>query len=159
MSGLDQARFREVLGHFATGVTIVTATEEGQPVGFSCQSFSALSLDPPMVFLAPAKSSTSWPRIARAGAFCVNILGEHQEAVCLAFAVSGGDKFDGIEWSPGPATGAPIISGTLATIECTLGTIHDGGDHELVTGHVVAMDIGEGLPLVFYRSGFGRFVA
>src|SRR5580658_9418703 len=109
MSGLDQARFREVLGHFATGLTIVTALEDGEPVGFSCQSFAALSLEPPMVILAPAKSSTSWPRIAAAGAFCVNILGEHQEAVCRAFAVSGGDKFDGVSWTPGPATGAPII--------------------------------------------------
>jgi 3-hydroxy-9,10-secoandrosta-1,3,5(10)-triene-9,17-dione monooxygenase reductase component len=158
MSGFDQARFREVLGHFATGITIVTATEEGMPVGFSCQSFAALSLDPPMVILAPAKTSTSWPRIARAGAFCVNILGEHQEAVCRAFAVSGGDKFDGVEWTPG-VTGAPLIAGSLATVECTLGTIHEGGDHELVTGHVVDMEVGEGSPLIFYRSGFGRFQA
>src|ERR1700733_14188055 len=108
MSGLDQARFREVLGHFATGITIVTAVDDGQPVGFSCQSFAALSLDPPMVILAPAKTSTSWPRIARAGAFCVNILGEHQEAVCRAFAVSGGDKFDGVGGTPG-VTRSPLI--------------------------------------------------
>jgi 3-hydroxy-9,10-secoandrosta-1,3,5(10)-triene-9,17-dione monooxygenase reductase component len=158
MSGFDQARFREVLGHFATGITIVTATDEGEPVGFSCQSFAALSLDPPMVILAPAKSSTSWPRIARAGSFCVNILGEHQEAVCRAFAVSGGDKFDGVDWSPG-VTGSPLIDGSLATVECTLGAIYEGGDHELVTGHVVDMEIGQGSPLLFYRSGFGRFEA
>jgi 3-hydroxy-9,10-secoandrosta-1,3,5(10)-triene-9,17-dione monooxygenase reductase component len=158
MSGLDQARFREVLGHFATGITIVTATDDGEPVGFSCQSFAALSLDPPMVILAPAKTSTSWPRIARAGAFCVNILGEHQEAVCRAFAVSGGDKFDGVDWVPG-ITGSPLITGSLAAVECTLGAIYEGGDHELVTGHVVTMEIGEGSPLLFYRSGFGHFVA
>jgi 3-hydroxy-9,10-secoandrosta-1,3,5(10)-triene-9,17-dione monooxygenase reductase component len=158
MSGLDQARFREVLGHFATGITIVTASEDGEPVGFSCQSFAALSLDPPMVILAPAKSSTSWPRIAEAGAFAVNILAEHQEAICLNFAVSGGDKFDGVAWTAG-TTGAPLIKGSLATIECTLGAIYEGGDHELVTGHVVAMEVGSGSPLLFYRSGFGRFVA
>jgi 3-hydroxy-9,10-secoandrosta-1,3,5(10)-triene-9,17-dione monooxygenase reductase component len=158
MSGLDQARFREVLGHFATGVTIVTANEEGVPVGFSCQSFSALSLDPPMVLLAPAKSSTSWPRIAEAGSFCVNILGQHQEAVCRAFAVSGGDKFDGIDWTPG-VTGAPLIAGSLAHVECTLGAIFEGGDHELVTGHVVAVEAHDGAPLLFYRSGFGRFAS
>jgi 3-hydroxy-9,10-secoandrosta-1,3,5(10)-triene-9,17-dione monooxygenase reductase component len=158
MTGLDQARFREVLGHFATGVTIVTANEEGVPVGFSCQSFSALSLDPPMVILAPAKSSTSWPRIAEAGAFCVNILSEDQEALCRSFAISGGDKFEGVEWTPG-VTGAPIIAGSLAVIECTLGAIYEGGDHELVTGHVVAMEVGSGAPLLFYRSGFGSFVA
>ncbi|MGP0029089.1 MAG: flavin reductase family protein [Acidimicrobiales bacterium] len=158
MSGLDQARFREVLGHFATGVTIVTASEQGEPVGFSCQSFSALSLEPPMVLLAPGKNSTSWPRIAEAGAFCVNVLGEHQEALCRNFAVSGADKFDGVAWTAG-TTGAPIIKGSLAVIECTLGAIYDGGDHELVTGHVVAMEVGDGAPLLFYRSGFGRFVA
>jgi 3-hydroxy-9,10-secoandrosta-1,3,5(10)-triene-9,17-dione monooxygenase reductase component len=158
VAGLDQARFREVLGHFATGVTIVTATEEGVPVGFSCQSFAALSLDPPMVILAPAKTSTSWPRIAEAGAFCVNILADHQEAVCRNFAVSGGDKFDGVAWTAG-VTGAPIIIGSLAMVECTLGAIYEGGDHELVTGHVVAMEVGDGAPLLFYRSGFGHFVA
>jgi 3-hydroxy-9,10-secoandrosta-1,3,5(10)-triene-9,17-dione monooxygenase reductase component len=156
VSGLDQARFREVLSHFATGITIVTALEDGEPVGFTCQSFAALSLDPPMVILAPARSSTSWPRIAQAGAFCVNILEEHQEALGRAFAVSGGDKFDGVAWSPG-ITGSPVINGSLAVVECRLGDIFDGGDHELVTGHVVAMDIAEGSPLLFYRSGFGRF--
>jgi flavin reductase (DIM6/NTAB) family NADH-FMN oxidoreductase RutF len=156
LSGLDQARFREVLGHFATGITIVTALEEGEPVGFTCQSFAALSLDPPMVLLAPARSSTSWPRIAKAGAFCVNILEEHQEALCRAFAVTGGDKFDGVAWTPG-VTGSPVIEGSLALVECQLGEIFDGGDHELVIGHVEAMDIREGRPLLFYRSGFGRF--
>ena len=112
MSGLDQARFREVLAHFATGITIVTALEDGEPVGFTCQSFAALSLDPPMVILAPARSSTSWPRIAKAGAFCVNILEEHQEALSRTFAVSGGDKFEGVGWTPG-VTGAPVLEGAL----------------------------------------------
>ncbi len=157
-SGLDQARFREVLGHFATGVTIVTALEEGLPVGFSCQSFAALSLDPPMVVLAPARASTSWPRIRAAGAFCVNILGEHQEAVCRAFAISGGDKFSGVGWRPG-ITGAPVIDGSLAVVECELGEIFEGGDHEIVTGLVVSLEVGEGGPLLFYRGGFGRFVS
>jgi 3-hydroxy-9,10-secoandrosta-1,3,5(10)-triene-9,17-dione monooxygenase reductase component len=156
VSGLDQARFREVLGHFATGITIVTALEEGVPVGFTCQSFAALSLDPPMVLLAPARSSTSWPRIAKAGAFCVNILEEHQEALCRAFAVPGGDKFEGVAWTSG-LTGSPVIEGALAVVECRLGQIFDGGDHELVIGHVEAMDVREGGPLLFYRSGFGRF--
>jgi 3-hydroxy-9,10-secoandrosta-1,3,5(10)-triene-9,17-dione monooxygenase reductase component len=158
-TGLDQARFREVLGHFATGITIVSALEEGQPVGFSCQSFAALSLDPPMVVLAPARTSTSWPRIRAAGAFCVNILSEHQEAVCRAFAISGGNKFAGIGWRPG-ITGAPMIDGSLAVVECELGEIFEGGDHEIVTGLVVGLEVGEsGGPLLFYRGGFGRFVS
>jgi len=153
---IDQARFREVLGHFATGVTVVTATEDGQPVGFTCQSFTSLSLDPAMVALAPAKSSTSWPRIARAGAFCVNVLSDRQEALCRSFAVPGGDKFAGVGWHVGPC-GTPMLEGSLAWVECELEAIHDAGDHELVIGRVLGLGVGEGRPLIFYRSGFGTF--
>jgi flavin reductase (DIM6/NTAB) family NADH-FMN oxidoreductase RutF len=78
--------------------------------------------------------------------------------VCRAFAISGGDKFDGVPWTEG-VTGAPLIDGSLATVECTLGEIFEGGDHELVTGHVVALHVGDGGPLLFYRGGFGHFVA
>jgi 3-hydroxy-9,10-secoandrosta-1,3,5(10)-triene-9,17-dione monooxygenase reductase component len=154
--GLHEARFREVLGHFATGVTIVTAMEDGEPVGFTCQSFTSLSLEPPMVALAPAKSSTSWPRIAKAGAFCVNILADDQEALCRAFAVSGGDKFTQVAWHPG-VLGTPVIEDCLAWVECELEAIHDAGDHELVTGRVVEMAVAGGKPLLFYRGGFGTF--
>ena len=152
----DEAAFRRVLGHFASGVTIVTAMEDTEPVGFTCQAFTALSLDPPLVALAPAKSSTSWPRIAKAGAFCVNILGEDQMDVCRAFAVSGGDKFAAVPWRSG-VTGAPVLEGSLAHVECRLGLIHDAGDHELVTGTVVDLGIGSGRPLIFYRGAFGTF--
>lgn len=153
---IDQARFREVLGHFATGVTVVTATEEGTPVGFTCQSFASLSLDPPMVVLAPAKSSTSWPRIAAAGAFCVNVLSDRQEALCRSFAVSGGDKFAGVAWHLGTA-GTPVLEGSLAFIECRLEAIYEAGDHELVVGRVLDLGVSHGAPLVFYRGGFGSF--
>lgn len=153
---VDEARFREVLGHFATGVTIVTAMEDGAPVGFTCQAFTSLSLDPPMVALAPAKSSTSWPRIAKAGAFCVNILADSQEALCRSFAVSGGDKFAGVAWHVG-AAGTPVLEGSLAWVECDLDAIHDAGDHELVVGRVRQLGVGRGAPLVFYRAGFGGF--
>lgn len=158
VSTFDQARFREVLGHFATGVTVVTAMEDGVPVGFTCQTFTSLSLDPPMVAMAPAKTSTSWPRMVRAGAFCINILSSEQEAVCRAFAVSGDDKFAGVGWRHG-ILGTPVLADVLAWVECRLGTVHDAGDHELVTGQVVAMGAREGRPLVFFRSGFGSFTS
>ena len=145
--------FRDVLGHFASGVTIVTAVDEVGPVGFTCQAFSSLSLDPPMVALAPGKSSTSWPRIARAGAFCVNILEEQQRELCQQFARTGEDKFANVTWEPG-ITGAPILKGVLAYVECELGMVHDAGDHELVTGRVRALGTGTGRPLVFYRGKF-----
>lgn len=151
---MDPERFRDVLGHFATGVTVVTAVEDGLPVGFTCQSFAALSLDPPLVALAPAKASTSWPKIAEAGAFCVNILSEGQVELCRAFAVSGGDKFAGVAWRAGPA-GTPVLDGALAWVEAAVSIVHDAGDHELVVGRVLDLDIGDGTPLLFYRSGFG----
>jgi flavin reductase (DIM6/NTAB) family NADH-FMN oxidoreductase RutF len=155
-ASIDASRFREVLGHFASGVTVVTAAGD-DPVGFTCQAFAALSLEPPMVLLAPSKTSTSWPRIAEAGAFCVNILASDQEDLARSFSVSGGDKFIGVGWERAPATGAPLLDGIVAWVECRLGQIHDAGDHELVTGHVVSLGVGEGLPLLFYRGGFGTF--
>lgn len=154
----SEARFKEALGHFATGVTVVTALEEGDPVGFTCQAFTSLSLEPPMVALAPAKSSTSWPRIARAGAFCVNILSEHQEALSRVFAVSGSDKFKGVEWRQA-VRGSPVLEGSLAWVECRLESIHDAGDHELVIGNVIELGVTEGRPLLFYRGGFGTFAS
>jgi 3-hydroxy-9,10-secoandrosta-1,3,5(10)-triene-9,17-dione monooxygenase reductase component len=157
-AGVDRERFRQALGHFATGVTVVTALEDGEPVGFTCQAFFSLSLDPPLVALAAAKSSTSWPRIARAGAFCVNVLGEDQEAIGRIFAVSAadtGDKFAGVEWRPG-ALGAPVLEGCLAWVECEVGIVHDAGDHELVTGRVGDLGIGRGGPLLFYRGTYRR---
>ncbi|MGH9018058.1 MAG: flavin reductase family protein, partial [Acidimicrobiales bacterium] len=156
--GFDTGRFREVMGHFATGVTIVTAMEEDGPVGFTCQAFASLSLEPPLVVLAPGKNSTSWPRIARAGTFCVNILAEDQEALCRDFAVSGGDKFAGVGWRIA-ANGCPQLDGVLGWLECELLATHDAGDHELVIGSVLDMGVTRGRPLVYYRGGFGRFEA
>lgn len=149
--------FRNVMGHFASGITIITATEDSLPVGFTCQSFISLSLDPPFVALAPAKSSTSWPKIAKAGTFCVNILAASQRHVCEAFAVSGGDKFSHVPWRPAQL-GAPIIDGVLAWVECSLELTHDAGDHELVIGRVLTFDHSDGLPLLYFRSEFGSLV-
>ena len=105
----DDRGFKDAMRRFTSGVTIVAGMEDGEPVGFTCQSFLSLSIDPPFVAVAPARTSTSWPRIARAGTFCVNVLGDHQEDLCRGFAVSGGDKFAGVDWHPAPATGRPSI--------------------------------------------------
>lgn len=145
---------KSVMGHFATGVTIITAIEEGEPVGFTCQSFISLSLEPALIALAPAKSSTSWPKISKAGTFCVNILSEAQRDVCMAFAVSGGDKFAGLDWTPA-SRGAPILKGSLGWVECELELVHDAGDHELVLGKVLTLGKSDGTPLLYYRSKLG----
>src|SRR5690242_9498339 len=95
--------FRQVLGHFCTGVTVVTGVDGGEPVGFACQAFAALSLDPPLVLFCPGTRSSTWRRIVRAGHFCVNVLAERQRELSRVFGTSGADKFAGVPWSPSPA--------------------------------------------------------
>ena len=150
----DDAAFKDAMSRFTSGVTIVAGLDEGEPVGFTCQSFISLSIDPPFVAVAPARTSTSWPRIARAGLFCVNVLGDHQEDLCRGFAVSGGDKFEGVDWHPAPVTGAPVIEGSLAWVDCRMELVHDAGDHELIIGKVLDLGTNDGLPLLFFRRRF-----
>jgi len=151
---VDPAEFRRVLGAFATGVTVITAPGT-PPAGFACQSFSSLSLDPPLVAFMVGRTSTTWPRIARAGVFCVNVLGADQGELCRAFAVSGADKFAGVPHDPAPASGSPRLTGTLAWIDCTIHAVHTGGDHLIVVGRVDALGTGEGeAPLLFHRGRF-----
>jgi flavin reductase (DIM6/NTAB) family NADH-FMN oxidoreductase RutF len=153
---IDQAHFRNVLGHFGSGVAIITSIDADEPVGMAVQSFSSLSLDPPYVFFAPAKSSTSWPRIRATGRFCANVLSEDQEELSRGFAVSGGDKFAGVNWHES-ANRSPILDGCLAWIDCVIETEHDGGDHNIVVGRVLELDVErDGRPLLFFRGGYGR---
>ncbi|MFD9390348.1 flavin reductase family protein [Streptomyces sp. NPDC060000] len=160
---VDQDEFRRVLGSFASGVTVVTAAAaEGEdagvgPAGFACQSFSSLSLDPPLVAFMVGRTSTSWPRIARAGTFCVNVLSADQGPLCRAFAASGTDRFAGVAHDASPVSGAPRLTGTLAWIDCTIHAVHTGGDHLIVVGRVNALGTGEGAdgpPLLFHRGRF-----
>ncbi|RDL09421.1 flavin reductase (DIM6/NTAB) family NADH-FMN oxidoreductase RutF [Streptomyces sp. HB202] len=151
------ADFRRVLGNFASGVTVVTARDADGPTGFACQSFASLSLDPPLVTFMVARTSTTWPRIARAGVFCVNILGAEQGALCRGFAVSGADKFAGVAYGEAPATGSPLLDSVPAWIDCRVHAVHTGGDHLIVVGRVEALGAEEeGEPLLFHRGAFGR---
>jgi flavin reductase (DIM6/NTAB) family NADH-FMN oxidoreductase RutF len=146
-----------VLGHFASGVTVVTAVDADGPAGFACQSFASLSLEPPLVVFMVGRTSTTWPRIARAGHFCVNVLGEEQGELCRGFAVSGADKFAGVAYRPAPVTGAPLLDGVAAWVDCTVQAVHTGGDHLIVVGRVEALDADEECaPLLFHRGRFGR---
>ncbi len=155
--GLDAARFRQVLGHFATGVTVVTGVDGSEPVGLAVNSFTSVSLDPPLVAFSVSRRSATWPRIRAAGRFTVNILGAEQEAVSRSFASTGGDRFAGIGWHSSPA-GSPVLDGALAWVDATVDAEHDAGDHVMVIGRVSALDVArEGAPLVFYRGGYGRF--
>jgi len=155
----EEAHFRQVLGHFATGITIITTVDEDGPVGFTCQSFMSLSMDPPLVGFSPSRTSATWPRIEKTEHFCVNILSDRQEDVCRVFATKSQDKFSGVGWRRG-RTGAPVLHEVLGWIEASIQTVHDAGDHLLVVGRVLDLGMGqEGRPLLFYRGGYGRFEA
>lgn len=153
------AELRRVMGHFATGVAVIAAHDGTRPLGFTCQSVVSVSLDPPYVSFCPAKSSTSWPLLRTAGALCINILAEEQSALCRQFAVSGADKFAGVDWDPA-GNGAPALAGALAHIEATVELEHDAGDHTVVLARVADLRATEGArPLLFYRGAFGGFSA
>lgn len=155
---VDTARYRQVLGHFCTGVTIVTAAEQGRPVGFTAQSFTSVSLNPPLVAMCPGAEIMSWPYIRDAGVFTANILAHDQEVLCRRFATRGAEKFEGIGWQPSHATGSPVLDGVLAWVDARIEAIHQAGDHLIVVGRVLDLDVTrEASPLLFYRGGYGHF--
>ena len=142
-----------MLGRFASGVTVITALQDDEPVGLAANSFTSVSLEPPLVLFCAGLTSSSWPRIKAAGHYCVNVLSSEQEAVSRQFAGKG-DKYEGIGWTRGPS-GAPILNGVLAWIDCVIESVHDAGDHVLVVGRVLAMDATDGRPLTYFRGGYG----
>ena len=146
--------FRQVLGHFCTGITVITTLDAAGPAGFTCQSFSAVSLDPPLVLFIPSRASSTWPRIERAGHFCVNVLADGQRELARVFASSAPGKFDGVGWSPSPA-GAPVLDGALAWVGADVADVHEAGDHYVVTGRVTGLQASRaGPPLLFYRGRY-----
>ena len=158
MSDVISADFLATLGQFCSGVVVATGMLEGIPAGFAAQSFSSLSLDPPLVALFPGKQSSSWPKLRDSGSFCINVLGAHHQAVCERFAQSGADKFAGLDWRTG-VTGSPILTSVLAYIDCDLEAEHDAGDHTIAVGRVrdLAVVEADAQPLLFFRGGYGTF--
>jgi flavin reductase (DIM6/NTAB) family NADH-FMN oxidoreductase RutF len=152
---VDPQIMREVLGHFASGVTVVTAVTDDGPIGFTCQSFSSLSLDPPLVAFAPARTSQTWARLREIGQFCVNVLAEGQDDLSQRFARSGPDKFDGVPWTPSPH-GNPVLEDVVAWIDGQLWAEYDGGDHTIAVARV--LDLGadpDRRPLLYHRGSYG----
>jgi len=152
-------RFRDVLGRFGSGVTVVTAVSNDEPVGLTCQSFSSVSLDPPLVLFVPAKTSRAWPLIQRSGRFCVNLLGADQADLSNTMASRGTDKFAEVKWTPAPQTGSPMLAGAIAHIDCSIHAVHEAGDHFVVIGRVLDLvtdDDGDDdvAPLLFYRGQY-----
>lgn len=153
----DSAKYRQVLGHFPTGVTVVTARSSDGPVGMAVGSFASVSLEPPLVAFFAGLNSASWPQIEEAGAFCVNVLAADQEDLSRRFASKDDDKFTGIGWEPA-GSGSPLLQGVLAWIDCDIESVTPAGDHVCVMGRVRDLDVvHDGAPLLFFRGGYGRF--
>ncbi|BCH56181.1 flavin reductase family protein [Agrobacterium vitis] len=159
LSPHDQAEFRRALGHYPTGVCIVTAQHDDKPIGMTIGSFTSVSLDPPLVGFLPAHSSQTWPLIAKAGAFCVNILADDQSDLPGRFAKRDADRFQDIAHSRS-SLDLPVFDGVVAWIDCTLHSAHEAGDHLFVMGNVLTLSVvRDRPPLLFCRGAFGGFVA
>ncbi|MEU4173130.1 flavin reductase [Streptomyces sp. NPDC026665] len=159
----DTHHFRSVLGHYPTGVVAVTAIgSDGRPTGMVVGTFSAVSLEPPLVSFMPSRGSASFKALLESEHFCINVLGDHQEQVCRAFAAKGAtDKFAGLRWRPA-ASGSPILENVVAWIDCDRQSIIEAGDHYIVLGAVRDLDThpdAPDLPLLFFQGGYGSFTA
>lgn len=160
---LDPMKFRQVLGHFPTGVTVITATTaDGTPVGFTIGSFTSVSLDPPLVGFLPMVNSERWAAINASGSFCVNVLGVHQADLCWQFAKSSiTEPFEGVAWHPSAITGSPVLDGSIAWIDCAIEGVVDAGDHHFVLGRVLELEHtepeSEPNPLLFFKGQLGKF--
>lgn len=155
MSDIDQKTFRSALGEFPTGITIVTAKDSaGEVVGMTANSFSSVSLDPPLILWSVDKGGSLHDAFIGTKYFCVHFLSESQQVLSNTFATSEGDRFEGVRWQMGEF-GSPVIADCLATLECVTETIYPGGDHSIILGKVLKCKTNKNAaPLLFHRGGY-----
>lgn len=154
--GPDTVRlFRDALGRFATGVTVVTCPSDLGPLGITANSFASLSLSPPLVLWSPARASRRFQAFIDAPHYAIHVLSKAQHDLCDRFATQGHD-FSGLDWTEN-AQSVPLFPNCLARFECRRHATHDGGDHAIVVGHVDAAEIGKGEPLLFAGGRYGGF--
>lgn len=149
--------FRDVLGRFCSGITVVTSVSAGEPVGMTCQSFSSVSLNPPLVMFIPARTSRAWPLMQRAGSFCVNFLAADQTDLSNKMASRGVDKFEGVSWTHSSHTGSPLLDGVIGYVDCAVQSVYEAGDHYVVIGRVKDLAIVESEsvdPLLFFQGAY-----
>ena len=155
---IEPDRFRRVLGHLPTGVTVVTAHAPSGPIGLSANSVTSVSLDPPLLLVCPAKTSLTWPVVRGIGRFCVNVMARHHEPTVRRFAVRGIDRFEGSSYHD--RASGPALDDAIAWIDCELLREHDAGDHTIAVCTVVDLEAArEGDPLVFFRGRYGTFAS
>lgn len=146
---------RRALGQFASGVTVVTGLDTEGPVGFTCQSFASVSLEPPLILFCADHRGRAWPRIRRSGRFTINVLREDQTDLCARFGSSRGAKFDGLTWEPSRWS-TPSLPGVLVRVHADVQSVHTAGDHDVVIGRVRELEsVCEERPMVFFRGSFG----
>ena len=154
---VDPALYREVMGHYPTGVAVVTGFDAGEPVGMVVGTFSAVSLDPPLVSFMPTVNSGTYARLAHSSAYCINVLAYDQLDLCRLMAVSRDDKFSQVDWSTS-ALGAPALADAVAHVHCTVETTVLAGDHLIVLCAVRAVEVTRPVtPLLFFQGGYGGF--
>jgi flavin reductase (DIM6/NTAB) family NADH-FMN oxidoreductase RutF len=156
----ESRALRSVLGHFATGI-IVVATDRGTPCGMTANAFASVSLDPPLILVCITRTANMYKAVLDCGYFAVSVLSAGQEHLARYFADNsrprGAEEFGSVQWSPAPRTGAPVLEGALAWLDCELATSYAGGDHKIFVGSVLASGCGPSSDaLVFYRGGFHR---
>ena len=157
-SAIDPRDFRNALGTFATGVTIITAVApDGKPYGLTCNSFASVSLNPPLVLWSLGMFSNGLSVFQNASHFTVNVLGASQQDLANRFAKSSEDKFAGVEWAPGLGK-APVLGNCVASFQCRAANRYYGGDHIIFLGAVEAYAYNRQEPLLFARGGYGRFL-
>ncbi|RMO78245.1 flavin reductase family protein [Pseudomonas syringae group genomosp. 3] len=153
---IEPFSFREALGHYASGITVISSHVDGEPIGFTCQSFYSVSMSPPLLSFSVMSSSASYPKIRRAGRFAVNILSGEQVDISNQFARRGTNKWHGVDWQKSPL-GNPIIAGSLHWLDCEIHAEHAAGDHVIVIGEVKAMNLQQataGQPLLYFKGQY-----
>ena len=156
---MDKRHFRSVLGKFATGVTIITTIENQHPKGITANSFTSVSLEPPLVLFCLGKESTNFQAFNVANFFAVNILSNEQTALSNRFAAYDGDRFDGVNWKNWE-TGAPILDGAIAAIDCIRKKLIDAGDHIIILGEVLrAEKLSEQDPLIYFNGKYAKKIS
>ncbi|MFI6451720.1 flavin reductase family protein [Streptosporangium amethystogenes] len=151
----DPAEMRQAMGMFASGVTVVTGIDGAEPVGFACQAFASVSLEPPLILFCADHNSRTWPRIRKSGRFSVNVLGEGQSDLCGRFGSSRGRKYDGLDWELS-RWGTPALRDVLLRVHAEVVDVHTAGDHDVVIGRVLEVERDAGRrPMVFFRGRFG----
>jgi 3-hydroxy-9,10-secoandrosta-1,3,5(10)-triene-9,17-dione monooxygenase reductase component len=152
----DPRVFRDTLGHYASGITIISGIDQGGAIGFTCQSFYSVSTEPPLVSFSVMTNSTTYPRVRESGKFAVNVLAHDQHTVSNQFARKGTDKWAGIDWTP-TAAGSPVIADTLMWLDCDIWAEHEAGDHFIVIGRVNEMSPAEWHmrePLLYFKGQY-----